>query len=464
MIFENLWPLTLLSAVPVVIVLYLLKPRGKDYRISSNLLWDRLFRNEQSKTFLEKFIHNILMYLQILILVLLVLALMSPYIHRQGKSGGNVILVFDESGSMQHDAGDGRTRMEQAKEQAKSLIAASEGTAFSIITTDCAGTSALAVGATDKNSLYAALDQIDCCDGPGSLADAETMVETLRSAATEEEEGDRETEVVVFTDGNGAEDAMSFSEYFDARVVVVGDAVRNVSNNFLTWAETSTIEDGAADQASETDSPRFVTCASSLTNYSDASASMEVSLYEGDRLVEIRDLTIDPGETTLCFFEDFEWRGEALRSEISSVKFVGKKDRDSLAADNVAYAMRVVGAKKKEIAERVPFVLNLVGLDDRSGRYPSELSGGEQQRVSIARALVNNPSLIIADEPTGNLDPARSLDLMLLLEKINALGTTVLVVTHEKELVNAFSKRVIAISDGRIVGDGMDGYYAYETE
>ena len=89
MIFENLWPLTLLSAVPVVIVLYLLKPRGKDYRISSNLLWDRLFRNEQSKTFLEKFIHNILMYLQILILVLLVLALMSPYIHRQGKSGGD---------------------------------------------------------------------------------------------------------------------------------------------------------------------------------------------------------------------------------------------------------------------------------------------------------------------------------------------------------------------------------------
>lgn len=132
--------------------------------------------------------------------------------------------------------------------------------------------------------------------------------------------------------------------------------------------------------------------------------------------------------------------------------------------ENVAFAMRVVGAKKQEIAERVPFVLNLVGLDDRGSRYPSELSGGEQQRVSIARALVNNPNLIIADEPTGNLDPARSLDLMLLLEKINALGTTVLVVTHEKELVNAFSKRVIAIDGGTIVGDGMDGYYAYETE
>ena len=132
--------------------------------------------------------------------------------------------------------------------------------------------------------------------------------------------------------------------------------------------------------------------------------------------------------------------------------------------DNVAFAMRVVGAKRKEIKERVPFVLNLVGLEEKAKRFPAELSGGEQQRVSIARALVNNPSLIIADEPTGNLDPARSLELMLLLEKINALGTTILVVTHEKELVNAFSKRVIVINDGKIAGDGMDGYYTYETE
>ena len=103
MIFESLWPLALLSAIPVVIILYLLKPRGKDYRISSNLLWDKLFRNMQSKTFLEKFIHNLLMYLQILILVVLILALMSPYLNREGRSRGNVILVFDTSGSMQRE-------------------------------------------------------------------------------------------------------------------------------------------------------------------------------------------------------------------------------------------------------------------------------------------------------------------------------------------------------------------------
>jgi cell division transport system ATP-binding protein len=130
--------------------------------------------------------------------------------------------------------------------------------------------------------------------------------------------------------------------------------------------------------------------------------------------------------------------------------------------DNVAFAMRVVGARNKDIRKRVPYVLDLVGLEGREKRLPNELSGGEQQRVAIARALVNNPRMIVADEPTGNLDPVRSLELMLLFEKINEMGTTVLVVTHEKELVNAFSKRVVAIDAGQVISDGMDGYFAYE--
>ena len=132
--------------------------------------------------------------------------------------------------------------------------------------------------------------------------------------------------------------------------------------------------------------------------------------------------------------------------------------------DNVAFAMRVVGASNKEIKKRVPYVLELVGLEGREKRMPNELSGGEQQRVAIARALVNNPRMIVADEPTGNLDPVRSLELMLLFEKINEMGTTILVVTHEKELVNAFSKRVITIDGGNLISDGMDGYYSYEIE
>ena len=132
--------------------------------------------------------------------------------------------------------------------------------------------------------------------------------------------------------------------------------------------------------------------------------------------------------------------------------------------DNVAFAMRVVGAKSKNIAKRVPYVLELVGLEGRESRFPNELSGGEQQRVAIARALVNNPRMIVADEPTGNLDPVRSLELMLLFEKINEMGTTILVVTHEKELVNAFSKRVITIDEGRVVSDDGEEYYSYELE
>lgn len=127
--------------------------------------------------------------------------------------------------------------------------------------------------------------------------------------------------------------------------------------------------------------------------------------------------------------------------------------------ENVAFAMRVVGFhKSRQIRERVMYVLQLVGLEDKADRLPSQISGGEQQRVSVARALVNNPDIIIADEPTGNLDPDRSLELMQLLAKINELGSTVLVITHERELVNSFGKRVILLEDGRVVGDGIGSY------
>ena len=132
--------------------------------------------------------------------------------------------------------------------------------------------------------------------------------------------------------------------------------------------------------------------------------------------------------------------------------------------ENVAFAMRVIGAKESEIKERVPYVLDLVGLENKTNRRPGELSGGEQQRLAIARALVNNPSTIIADEPTGNLDPARALEIMELLQEINNLGTTMLVVTHAQDLVERFNKRTIVINDGLIVSDGMDGYYGYEDQ
>ena len=126
--------------------------------------------------------------------------------------------------------------------------------------------------------------------------------------------------------------------------------------------------------------------------------------------------------------------------------------------ENLEFVMRAVGMPMKEIKNRIAYVLLLVGLEQKAESYPNELSGGEQQRVAIARALVNNPSTIIADEPTGNLDPERSMEIMTLLVKINQLGTTVLVVTHEKDLVNKFGKRVITIDKGCIINDSVGGY------
>ena len=126
--------------------------------------------------------------------------------------------------------------------------------------------------------------------------------------------------------------------------------------------------------------------------------------------------------------------------------------------ENLSLAMRAVGASSREIRERIPYVLDLVGLKGKEKNYPAELAGGEQQRVAIARALVNNPSTIVADEPTGNLDPSRSLEIMTLLKRINDLGTTVVVVTHERELVNKFDKRVIMLDAGKVVADGAHTY------
>lgn len=121
--------------------------------------------------------------------------------------------------------------------------------------------------------------------------------------------------------------------------------------------------------------------------------------------------------------------------------------------DNVAFAMRVIGSRERDVRKRVPYILSLVGLENKARSYPSELSGGEQQRVGLARALVNNPSMIIADEPTGNIDPELSYEIVELLDQINKCGTTILMVTHEHSLVEKFPRRVIEIKDGQILSD-----------
>ena len=153
-----------------------------------------------------------------------------------------------------------------------------------------------------------------------------------------------------------------------------------------------------------------------------------------------------------------EWQIPYMRRTVGVIFQDFRLIEHKTVYDNMMFAMRAVGAGPKEARKRIPYCLHLVGLENKSRRLPSELSGGEQQRVAIARALLNNPSTIIADEPTGNLDPARSLEIMRLLERINALGTTVLVVTHEKDLVNRFDKRVVMLERGRVVSDGKGWY------
>ncbi|HHX74819.1 MAG TPA: cell division ATP-binding protein FtsE [Firmicutes bacterium] len=128
--------------------------------------------------------------------------------------------------------------------------------------------------------------------------------------------------------------------------------------------------------------------------------------------------------------------------------------------DNVAFAMQVVGAAPREIRKKVPEALAMVGLEKKAKRKPPELSGGEQQRVCLARAIVNQPSLIIADEPTGNLDPDTSMGIMELLQAINIRGTTVIMATHDKQIVDAMKKRVIALENGQVVRDEQRGAYS----
>jgi cell division transport system ATP-binding protein len=153
-----------------------------------------------------------------------------------------------------------------------------------------------------------------------------------------------------------------------------------------------------------------------------------------------------------------EWQLPYMRRTIGVIFQDFRLIEKKTVYDNLSLAMRAVGATPREIKNRIPYVLELVGLEEKTARYPDELSGGEQQRVAIARALVNNPDTIVADEPTGNLDPGRSLEIMTLLDRINTLGTTVLVVTHEKELVNRLGKRIIMIENGQVVSDGMGSY------
>ena len=172
---------------------------------------------------------------------------------------------------------------------------------------------------------------------------------------------------------------------------------------------------------------------------------------------------LDPTEGTITI--NSVKTGELRRSQIPYLRRnVGVVFQDfrllpnKTVFENVAFAMQGIEAPTKTIRRNVPTVLSLVGLRDKSKVYPRELSGGEQQRTALARAIVNNPPILIADEPTGNLDPATAWDIMTLLEEINKRGTTVVIATHAKDIVDQMQKRVITLSDGHIIRDKKGGY------
>lgn len=148
-----------------------------------------------------------------------------------------------------------------------------------------------------------------------------------------------------------------------------------------------------------------------------------------------------------------------LRRNIGMVFQDFRLMEDRTVQDNVAFAMIVTGASRREIKRRVPGILSMVGLESKAKKKIADLSGGEQQRVGVARAIVNRPAMILADEPTGNLDPGTALDIMNLLHTVNLRGTTVLVATHNREIVDRFKKRVLYLDNGRLVGDEQKGIY-----
>ena len=155
------------------------------------------------------------------------------------------------------------------------------------------------------------------------------------------------------------------------------------------------------------------------------------------------------------------WKVPYLRRNIGTVFQDFKLLSEKTVFQNVAFALEVIGKAKHDIAVRVPEALDLVGLKDKVGNYPNELSGGEQQRVSIARAFVNRPLILLADEPTGNLDPGTSVDIMKLLDRINRTGTTVIMATHDNAIVDAMRRRVIELDGGHLVRDQARGVYGY---
>ncbi len=221
--------------------------------------------------------------------------------------------------------------------------------------------------------------------------------------------------------------------------------------NVSKYYENGTISTALEDVTLKIDAGEFVT----LVGKSGAGKSTIVKLLIGEERPTKGKITVAGREVSRLTSSELP----ALRRKIGVVfqdfRLLPKKN----VHENVAFAMEVAGRPEAEIEAIVPQMLDMVGLADRAGHFPGQLSGGEKQRVAIARAMVNRPTVIVADEPTGNLDPMNTWEIVKLLIKINELGTTVVLATHSRDIVNALGKRVISIDGGKIVSDEKNGKY-----
>ncbi len=320
MTFTSLWPLAFLAAIPVIIILYILKPRGKDLEISSNLLWQHLFKNRQSKTFFEKFLHEILMYLQIVIMILLILSLMAPFVMMRSRTGASTVLIIDNSLSMQHTNADGKTRLEEAKDEALDFVGSASGEVSLIVVSNEARI--MIANSTDRNRLRDAINSIEPTDREGSVAEAYHLASTM--------ECDTAT---ILTDGEGVNIAAEFAENIHAEVIDVGEAVSNVSLDYVVYSETN--HDVAA---------RF-------TNFSDSNASFDITLYDvNGQILADQEATVEAGKSGSILFSGIHTDGSYITGVLSAVRFDGSASgKDSMALDDTAYALTTRAGETKGI-------------------------------------------------------------------------------------------------------------------
>lgn len=318
MTFESLWPLFFLAAIPIIIILYLLKPRGVDYRISSNILWKKIIQNQQSKTFFEKFTHNILMYLQILIMILLAIALMSPYIQTKGEKGGRKILLVDTSASMQHTNEKGQSSFDLGIAEACSYIKNASDISISVLTCDNSGVNILAIDSTDKDGICELLKSLSPSDCGGDLASAQTMVSQLTSS---QEEG---AELLILTDASGTYQLQNYENMTISKAFVQDFTTDNVSNDYMAL---SLCEDGTVDIMVST------------TNHSDSTVSFDVTLMDTeDKLLQVKSMTLAPNTSDFALFSGITFSEQAYKSTISGFSFQNNS-YDSLPGDNISFVV-----------------------------------------------------------------------------------------------------------------------------